>query len=174
MKEYENLEILKKKFSPLLFIFRKDEENELKKYTKKCTLVNAIKHYKGQTPKEYGTSVESRSNLHTKNKIMSYFERPLGVFTKFYDNPIVLERGQFFRTNNMNRNGGLTYRHNNNSVLNRTLLNSKYFPNILNNNIVRMANDEESDFGDLEEEYVVVKKVYTYVREFDSMYMYIF
>ncbi|GAB64744.1 hypothetical protein PCYB_031570 [Plasmodium cynomolgi strain B] len=173
MKEYENFEILKKKFSPLLFIFRKDEENELKKYTKKCTLVNAIKNFNGQAPKEYGATVEGRSNLYMKNKIMSYFERPLGVFSKFYDNTLVSEKGQFFRANNMSRNRGLAYR-NNNSMLNRALLNSKYFPNILNNNIVRMANDEESDFGDLEEEYVVVKKVYTYVREFDSMYMYIF
>ncbi|KJP88346.1 hypothetical protein AK88_01962 [Plasmodium fragile] len=171
MKEYENFEILKKKFSPLLFIFRKDEENELKKYTKKCTLVNAIKNYNGATPKEYGTALESRSKVYTKNRIMSYFEKPLGVFSKFYDKTPVSERGHFFRAKNMSTNRALAYRHN---LLNRTLLNSKYFPNILNNNIVRMANDEESDFGDLEEEYVVVKKVYTYVREFDSMYMYIF
>ncbi|ANQ06177.1 Uncharacterized protein PCOAH_00005700 [Plasmodium coatneyi] len=172
MKEYENFEILKKKFSPLLFIFRKDEENELKKYTKKCTLVNAIKNYNVGTPKEYATALENRSNLYTKNKLMSYFEKPLGVFSKFYDNTPVSERGHFFRANNMSTNRALAYR--NSSMLNRALLNSKYFPNILNNNIVRMGNDEESDFGDLEEEYVVVKKVYTYVREFDSMYMYIF
>ncbi|EUD65035.1 hypothetical protein C922_04546 [Plasmodium inui San Antonio 1] len=172
MKEYENFEILKKKFSPLLFIFRKDEENELKKYTKKYTLVNVIKNYNGQAPKEYAATVESRSNLYTKNKLMSYFDRPIGVFSKFYDNAVLSETGQFFRANSMSMTRGLHYRHN--SVLNRTLLNSKYFPNILNNNIVRMTKDEESDFDDLEKEYVVVNKVYTYVREFDSMYIYIF
>ncbi|GAW79259.1 hypothetical protein, conserved [Plasmodium gonderi] len=172
MKEYENFEMLKKKFSPLLFIFRKDEENEIKKYTKKCTLVNIIKNYNGQNPTEYTSMVENRSNIFMKNKFVNYFEKPLGIFNRFYSNNNFSEKMKLLNANNINRNNESAYPYN--RVLNRNILNSKYFPNILNNNIARYEIDEETDFADLEEDYVVVKKVYTYLREFESMYMYIY
>ncbi|KAI4840664.1 hypothetical protein MKS88_000897 [Plasmodium brasilianum] len=173
MKEYENLEFLKKKFSPLLYIFRKDDENEIKKYLKKCTFAAIIKKYKSScSSNEYENTMKPRPSIFMKNLFPNYFENPTHVFNKFYGNDIS-EKGKFLSTKDAQRNSEvMTYSHN--SILNKNILNSKYFPHILNNNVVRCAEDEDLDLDELEKEYIVVKKVYSFVQEGPSFYMYIY
>ncbi|SBS80879.1 conserved Plasmodium protein, unknown function [Plasmodium ovale curtisi] len=172
MKEFENFELIKKKFSPLLFIFRKDEENEIKNYLRKSSLVNLIKNYKSAKVGEQGITASGRPNYFMTNRLPNHLEKPFYIFNKYNGNNIS-ERGKFFSTVESNKNGELTYQHHNNA-LNKALLNSKYFPSILNNKLVRYTNDEELDLDELEKEYIVVKKVYTFVQEGPSMYMYIY
>ncbi|ETW51235.1 hypothetical protein PFMALIP_00722 [Plasmodium falciparum MaliPS096_E11] len=162
MKEYENFDMIKKKFSPLLFIFRRDEENEIKKYSKKCTLVNLVKKNNPSPPKETTEITRSRPNVFLANTFHNNIERPFNTFNRFHHNDIK-ERGKYFTTKDMIKNRELAY--GKNYALNNNVLYSKYFPTIINNNLIKYSKEDKDHLKKLEREYVIVSKVYTYIRE---------
>ncbi|CRG98151.1 conserved Plasmodium protein, unknown function [Plasmodium gallinaceum] len=170
MKEHENLERLKKKLNPFFIIFRKDEENELKKYSKKNYFINIIKNCK--TSSNHSTDIETnKSNILMINKINNNTMRLFNIFNK-YNGKDTLEKRKDFINRNMIKNKEFKYSYNN--FLAQTYIYSKYFQNVLNKNVLTNTTNNEKDIDELENEYIIVNKVYTIIQEDTSTFIYIY
>ncbi|CDU84910.1 hypothetical protein YYC_03234 [Plasmodium yoelii 17X] len=171
MKEFENFDIIKKKFTPLLYIFKREEENELKRNIKKKPLLHLINSYKNNTRNGRLTNPNNTSFIFMKNRSLDSLQKPFFIFNKYYHNSI-FQRRRFFSTFETSKNMECLY--NNNDALNTSILSSKYHNDCINNNVVSQLNDAELGIEEYADEYVIVNKVYTFINEESDIYMYIY
>ncbi|CRG98567.1 conserved Plasmodium protein, unknown function [Plasmodium relictum] len=169
MKEHENLERLKQKLNAFFIIFRKDEENEIKKYFKRNYLINIIKNCK--TSPQSTDITTNKPSILMINKLNNNTMKSFNIFNKFKGKDTVEKRKDFINKN-MLKNKQMMYNYNH--FFSQTYIYSKYFQNILNKNVLTNITDNDKGIDELENEYVIVHKVYTIIQEDNSTFIYIY
>ncbi|SCM06671.1 conserved Plasmodium protein, unknown function [Plasmodium chabaudi adami] len=172
MKEFENFEIIKKKFAPLLYIFKREEENELKRNLKRKPLLQLINSYRNNTQNGQLANPNNTSFIFMKNRSLDSLQKPFFIFNKYYHNNL-FQRRKFFSTFETGQNVEYLY-NGNNDALNTSILTSRYRNTYINNNVIRPLNDDEVGIEEYADEYVIVNKVYTFINEDSDVYMYIY
>ncbi|CAD2089946.1 conserved Plasmodium protein, unknown function [Plasmodium vinckei lentum] len=172
MKEFENFDIIKKKFTPLLYIFKREEENELKRNLKRKPLLQLINSYRNNTQNGRLANPNTTSFIFMKNRSLDSLQKPFFIFNKYYHNNI-FHRRRFFSTFETGQNVEYLY-NGNNDALNTSILTSRYRNTYINNNVIRPLNDDEVGIEEYADEYVIVNKVYTFINEESDVYMYIY